>query len=331
MYGLDRNKPYDVIAIGNAILDVLAFTEEALLERFDIKKGSMTLISAEEAERLYSHMNQCREVSGGSAANTLAGMAQLGARTAFIGKVADDQFGKIYRHDMHAVGVDFDTPVATTGKPTGCCYIMVTPDAQRTMNTYLGAGSDILSEEIDETLVSKTKILYVEGYQWSSPENQAMVRHAYDLAERQGAKIAFTLSDVFCVEGHRGSFQAMIANHIDILFANEAEARALYPEKEWEAILTTLQGACDVVAITRGEKGSVILTKNERIEVPAKTAPNVVDTTGAGDLYAAGFLYGYVHAMPLKECGRLGSACATEIIQQLGARALKPLKDVLAA
>ncbi len=331
MYGLDRNKPYDVVAIGNAILDILAFTDDALLERYDMKKGAMTLITAEEANRLYSHMEQSQEVSGGSAANTLAGLASLGAHTAFIGKVADDQFGRIYRHDLRAVGVDFDTPVATGDKPTGCSYILVTPDAQRTMNTYLGAGSDMADSDLDETLIAKAKVVYIEGYQWSTPDNQAMVRHAFALAERHGAKSAFTLSDVFCVDNHREAFQEIITNHIDILFANEAEARALYPDSSWEDILDHLQGRCDAVIITRSEKGSVILSKDERLDVAPVPANEVIDTTGAGDLYAAGFLYGYVHAMPLAECGRLGSLCATQIIQQLGARALKPLKDVLAA
>lgn len=330
MYGLDRNKPYDVVAIGNAILDVLAFTDEALLERLGIKKGTMILIDEDEAARLYEHMAQTQEVSGGSAANTLAGMASLGARTAFIGKVCEDQLGKIYRHDMHAVGVDFDTPSATSGKPTGCSYILVTPDGERTMNTFLGAGGDIVPEDVDEETVSRSKILYGEGYQWSTPQTKAALRRGFDFAKKHGGKVAFTLSDVFCVEGNRDEFRQLLDDTFDILFANESEMRALYPEKEWNDILDTIQGKADVIAVTRGEKGSIILTADERIEVQAKPV-KVVDTTGAGDLYAAGFLYGYVHAMPLKACGDLGSACASEIIQHLGARSMKPLQELLSA
>lgn len=331
MYGLDRNKPYDVVAIGNAILDVLAFTDDALLTRFGMTKGTMTLITDEEAQRLYEHMAQTQEVSGGSAANTLAGMASLGARTAFIGKVCEDQLGKIYRHDLRAVGVDFDTPANKGGKPTGCSYILVTPDGERTMNTYLGAGSDIVPEDIDETVIMRGKIVYGEGYQWSTPQTKSALRRGFDFAKKHGGKVAFTLSDVFCVEGNREEFLQLIEDTFDILFANENEIQALYPGKKWEEILDILQGKIDVIAITRGEKGSVILTANERVEVKAKPVAKVVDTTGAGDLYAAGFLYGYVHAMPLKNCGDLGSACAAEIIQHLGARSMKPLQQLLSA
>lgn len=330
MYGLDRNKIYDVVAIGNAILDVLAFTDDAFIASNGMKKGTMELIDDVKARRIYEQMSQSQEVSGGSAANTLAGMAQLGARTAFIGKVCDDQLGGIYRHDLRAVGVEFDTPPVIGGKPTGCSYILVTPDAERTMNTYLGAGSEIAPEDIDETLITKAKILYGEGYQWSLPQTKDAMRRAFGIAKQHGGKVAFTLSDVFCVNAHREEFQALLEDTFDILFANEAEISALYPDKNLEEIIDHVRDKADLVAITLGEKGSVIVTKNERVEVKAHPVSKLVDTTGAGDLYAAGFLYGYVHAMPLAKCGEIGSKCASEIIQQLGARCMKPLKELVA-
>lgn len=330
MYGLDRNKPYDVVAIGNAILDVLAFTDDAFIASHGMKKGTMELIDEEKAHRIYEQMGQSQEVSGGSAANTLAGMAQLGARTAFIGKVRDDQLGQIYRHDLQAVGVEFETPSATEGKRTGCSYILVTPDAERTMNTYLGAGSEIAPEDIDEELISKSKILYGEGYQWSLPQTKDAMRRAFKIAKQHGGKVAFTLSDVFCVNAHRTEFQALLEDTFDILFANEAEIMALYPHKTLEEIIDHVRDKADLVAITLGERGSVIVTRTERVEVKAFPVSKLVDTTGAGDLYAAGFLYGYVHAMPLSKCGEIGSRCAAEIIQQLGARCLKPLKELVA-
>lgn len=330
MYGLDRNKPYDVVAIGNAILDVLAFTDDAFIASHGMKKGTMELIDEVKAKAIYEQMGQAEEVSGGSAANTLAGMAQLGARTAFIGKVCDDQLGTIYRHDLRAVGVEFDTPPASGGRPTGCSYILVTPDAERTMNTYLGAGSEIMPEDIDETLISRSKILYGEGYQWSLPQTKDAMRRAFVAARQHGGKVAFTLSDVFCVNAHRDEFQALLDDTFDILFANEAEISALYPGKSLEEIIDTVRDKADLVAITRGEHGSVIVTKTERVEVKAHPVAKLVDTTGAGDLYAAGFLYGYVHAMPLAKCGEIGSRCASQIIQQLGARSMKPLKELVA-
>lgn len=330
MYGLDESKPYDVVGIGNAILDIIAEAEDNFLIEQSMVKGTMQLIDDKRAAELYEEMGQTKEVSGGSAANTLAGMAQLGSRTAFIGKVRDDQLGRIYRHDLCAVGVHFDTPPTTEGAPTGCSYILVTPDAERTMNTYLGAGSEIYEEDVTEELIGNAKIVYGEGYQWSTPKNKDALRKAFVMARENDAKVAFTLSDVFCVEHHRTDFQILLAEHFDVLFANEQEVEALYPDLSFEDIMDKIQGVADVVAVTRGAEGSIILTPEERIEVKAAPVGNLVDTTGAGDLYAAGFLHGYCVGRPLVECGRLGSACAAEIIQQLGARSMHSLKDKVA-
>lgn len=322
-------KTYDVVAIGNAIVDVLSFCDDRFVEEQQMRKGTMQLVDSARAEQLYDAMGQSTEVSGGSAANTLAGMADLGSKTAFIGKVRDDELGKIFRHDMNAIGVEFTTPNATNNVPTARCLIVVTEDGQRTMNTFLGAAGEIHTQDVDEKLITSAKIFYGEGYMWDRDVTKAALRHAFEVARKAGTKIAFTLSDVFCVERSREDYLAMIRDDFDILFCNHDEAKALYPEKSFEEILDTLQGQCEVVAVTCGAKGSIILTPKERIQVDAIPVREVVDTTGAGDLYAAGFLYGYTKGLPLAECGRLGSACASEIITHLGARAQKSLKRLL--
>ena len=324
-------KTYDVVAIGNAIVDVLAFCDDAFIAAQEMRKGTMQLIDARRAEQLYAAMGQATEVSGGSAANTLAGLADLGAKTAFIGKVNADELGKIFRHDMNAIGVEFKTPDATNGIVTARCLIVVTPDGQRTMNTFLGAAGEIHSDDVDTRLIQNAQIFYGEGYMWDLEVTKAALRHAFAAARAAGTKIAFTLSDVFCVERSRAEYLAMIRDDFDILFCNHDEALALYPGKSFDEVLALLQGQCEVIAITCGAKGSIILTPSERIEVKPIWVTEVVDTTGAGDLYAAGFLYGFTRGLPLTECGRLGSACASDIITHLGARAQKPLKRLLAA
>jgi sugar/nucleoside kinase (ribokinase family) len=328
---MNPTKPYDVVAIGNAIVDVLAPCDDAFIAAQEMRKGTMQLINAERAEQLYNAMGQAARVSGGSAANTLAGMADLGSKTAFIGKVKADELGGIFRHDMNAIGVEFKTPDATNGIPTARCLIAVTPDGQRTMNTFLGAAGEIHKEDVDTALIAKAKVFYGEGYMWDMDCTKAALRHAFAAARAAGSKIAFTLSDVFCVERSREDYLKMIDEDFDILFCNKEEAQALYPGKSFEEILDTLQGKCEVVAVTCGAKGSIILTAKERIQINAAPVHEVVDTTGAGDLYAAGFLFGYTKGLPLMECGRLGSACAGDIITHLGARAQKPLKRLLAA
>jgi sugar/nucleoside kinase (ribokinase family) len=325
------NKPYQVVAIGNAIVDVLSFADDSFVNAQGMRKGTMCLIDADRAEALYDSMGTATEVSGGSAANTLAGMASLGARTAFIGKVNDDELGRIFRHDLNAVGVEFTTPENVGGQPTARCLIVVTPDGQRTMNTYLGAAGEIHEKDIDAELIAKAQVVYGEGYMWDMDCTKKALRKAFAEAKKSDAKVAFTLSDVFCVERSRDEYLQMIADDFDILFCNHEEATALYPGKSFDEVLTLLQGKCEVIAVTCGSKGSIILTPEERIQVEAIWVNELVDTTGAGDLYAAGFLYGYVNGMELSECGRLGSACASDIITHLGARAQKPLKRLLAA
>ncbi len=323
-------KPYHVIAIGNAIVDVLSFCPENFITEQGMKKGTMCLIDDQRAESLYAAMGQSTEVSGGSAANTLAGLASLGARTAFIGKVSDDQLGKIFRHDLTATGVEFTTPVGTSGNPTARCLISVTPDGQRTMNTYLGAAGEIHASDLDSAPIDKAQVLYVEGYLWNLPVTKETLKKSFTLAKHHGTKIAFTASDTFCVEGARDEFLHMIAHDFDILFCNEAEARALYPGKDFPAVLNALSKLCALVAVTMSEKGSLIMKGEERIHIEALPVRQVIDTTGAGDLYAAGFLYGLTHGMELEACGRIGTACASEIITHLGARAQKPLKQLIA-
>jgi sugar/nucleoside kinase (ribokinase family) len=325
-----KNKPYHVVGIGNAIVDVLSFAPESFIVEQGMTKGAMTLIDDARAESLYAAMGQAEECSGGSTANTLAGLASLGARTAFVGKVSDDQLGKIFRHDITAIGVEFTTPVGMSGLPTARCLISVTPDGQRTMNTYLGAAGEIFAADLDSAPIAKAQVLYVEGYLWYLPTTKETLKQAFSLAKEHGTKIAFTASDAFCVEGARSEFLHMIAHDFDILFCNEAEAKALYPGQDFQATLNALSKLCPLVAVTLGEKGSVILKGEERIHIEAMPVHKVVDTTGAGDLYAAGFLYGYTQGLPLEACGRLGSACAAEIITQLGARAQKPLKRLIA-
>lgn len=324
-------KPYDVVAIGNAIVDVLAFSDDRFIEEQAMRKGTMQLIDDSRAESLYWAMGQATEVSGGSAANTLAGMADLGAKTAFIGKVNSDELGRIFRHDMNAIGVEFKTPEATNGVPTARCLIVVTPDGQRTMNTFLGAAGEIHVADVDVELIQQAKILYGEGYMWDREVTKTALRHAFAAARAAGTKIAFTLSDVFCVERSREDYLAMIKNDFDILFCNHDEARALYPNKSFDEILNALQGQCEIIAVTCGSQGSIILTPQARVDVAAVPVASVVDTTGAGDLYAAGFLYGLTQGKRLSECGQLGSACASDIITHLGARAQKPLKRLLVA
>ncbi len=328
---MSTNKTYDVVAIGNAIVDVVAFAEDAFIAAQGMRKGTMQLIDQARGDALYKAMGQCTEVSGGSAANTLAGLASLGGKTGFIGKVASDELGKIFRHDLRAVGVTFDSTASEGISGTGRCLIAVTPDGQRTMNTYLGAAGYLENSDVDAALISAAKILYTEGYMWNDAGTKDAIRKSYEIARAAGTKIAFTLSDVFCVEMHRDELVAMIDKSFDILFANEAEACALYPGLSFEAVLDKLQGQCELVAVTVGEKGSILMTPTARITIAAEKVAKVVDTTGAGDLYAAGVLYGLTHGASLEAAGKLGSACAAEIIGYLGARAQRPLKQLLAA
>lgn len=315
-----NTKAYDVIAIGNAIVDVLSQEDDAFIARHAMPRNDMRLIDAQQAESIYADMSQTTEVSGGSAANTLAGMAQLGAKTCFIGRVRDDALGKHFRHDLNAVGVEYTTPYNTSGAPTARCLIVVTGDGERTMNTYLGAAGEVFEGDVEEATVNNARIVLGEGYMWDKECTKAAILKAFRLAKAHGGKVAFTTSAVFCIAGHRDEFQQLIDDHIDILFCNEEEAKALYPEKNFEQVLDHLQAKCDIVAVTMSEKGSIILTKDKRYAVAATPVEQVVDTTGAGDMYSAGFLYGLTRGFDMERCAKLGGACAAKVIQRIGAR-----------
>jgi sugar/nucleoside kinase (ribokinase family) len=321
---------FDVTAVGNAIVDVLAQSDDRFLSDHGLEKGVMSLVDGAAAARLYGLMGPGLEVSGGSAANTVAGLAGLGGRAAFIGKVAADQLGEVFRHDIRAAGVAFDTPPLDGGASTARCLIFVTPDAQRTMETFLGACVELGPEDIDEARLAASKVVYLEGYLWDQPRAiEAMVKAAR-IAAAAGRKVAFTLSDPFCVDRHREEFLELLEKHVDILFANESEIMSLYKVNDFEAALAKVRGICEVAALTRSDLGSVIASGREAEVIAAEKVTRVVDTTGAGDAYAAGFLYAYTQGRDLRTCGRLGGAVAAEVISHYGARAETDLKKLAA-
>jgi len=320
----------DVVGIGNAIVDVLSQTDDAFLGAQDLPKGTMTLIDAARAEELYGAMGPAVEVSGGSAANTLAGVAALGGQGAFIGKVRNDQLGGIFRHDIRATGVSFGTPAATEGAPTARCLIFVTEDAQRTMATYLGASVELGPDDLDAALIAGARITYLEGYLWDAPAAKEAFLAAARQAHEAGGKVALSLSDPFCVDRHRDSFVELIGGHVDILFANEQEIRSLFQVETFDRALQAVRGHCEIAALTRSERGAVILAGEEVHVVDAEPISRVVDTTGAGDLFAAGFLYGYTQGRPLYDCARIGAVAAAEVISHFGARPEAPLDRLVA-
>ncbi len=329
----DKNfaKNFDVLGIGNAIVDILSFTSDEFLTQNSLSKGGMMLVDEAAAGTLYAKLGQTTECSGGSCANTLAGLASLGAKTAFIGKVKRDQLGAIFTHDLHAAGVYFASKPSEEGAATAHCMICVTPDAQRTMVTYLGACGLVSELDNDADLIARSNILYIEGYLWDAPEAKAAIRASIALAKQYGKKVAFTLSDTFCVHRHRAEFLELIARgDIDILFANEAEIKALYETEDFDNAIASIRGKLPIAAVTRSEKGSVVVTE-QMVEI-AQTSHihNVVDTTGAGDLYASGFLFGISRGWDMLSCAKLGNSCAGEIITQLGARSQKPLDSLVA-
>jgi sugar/nucleoside kinase (ribokinase family) len=319
----------DVVGIGNAIVDVLCHAEDSFLDEHGLTKGAMTLIDPDQAHRLYDTMGPAIEMSGGSAANTIAGLASFGAACAFVGKVRDDQLGEVFAHDIRSLGVRFDTPPASDGASTARCLILVTPDAQRTMNTYLGACVELGPGDVDPALITSARVTYLEGYLWDPPRAKDAFRKAVDLAHGAGRKVALTLSDSFCVERYRDEFRALVAGGVDIVFANEAELTSLYQVGDFDTGLQEIRDTCEVAVLTRSEKGSVIVSGEEVHVVDAAAVAQVTDTTGAGDLYAAGFLYGYTHGKGLAECGRLGSAAAAEVISHVGARPDLPLHTLI--
>lgn len=323
---------YDVLAIGNAIVDVIASAGDEFLVEQGIPKGSMRLISAEEAHRLYAAMPPGREISGGSAANTTAGIAALGGRAAFIGRVSNDQLGRVFQHDIRAAGVDFRTPPAEGGRPTGQCLIIVSPDAQRTMNTYLGSCQELDEADVDEAMVRAATVTYVEGYLWDPEAPIRAIRKAAAIARAADRKVAMTLSDVFCVDGHRDDFlMLMDSGMIDLVFANENEACALFQTNDVQIAIDGLAARVGVAVVTRSEKGAVAVAGSLRETVPIVPAERVLDTTGAGDLFAAGFLTGYTQGRALKDCAIMGTIAAAEVIEHYGARPEADLKARVAA
>jgi len=315
------NSRFDVLGIGNAIVDILARTDDAFLVGENLVKGSMRLIDTEEAERLYAHMGPAIEISGGSAGNTIAGVASLGGDGAYIGKVADDHLGEIFAHDIRATGVHFETAPLVGADPTARSMILVTPDGERTMNTYLGACQRLSPEDIDADLVSAASITYLEGYLWDPPLAKEAFRRAADIAHQAGRQVALTLSDSFCVDRFRDEFLGLIrTGAVDIVFANETELHALYQTADFDTALAALRDDCRLAAVTLGEKGSLAMTRAETHHVNAYPVDSVVDLTGAGDLYASGFLLGLARGADLETCARLGGLAASEVIGHIGAR-----------
>jgi sugar/nucleoside kinase (ribokinase family) len=321
----------DIVAIGNAIVDVIAKADDDFIVREGIAKGSMRLIDTDTAEGLYGRMAPGIEASGGSAANTAAGIAALGGRCGFIGQVADDQLGQVFAHDIRALGVHFETPVRMGNPPTARCLILVTPDAQRTMNTFLGASQYLPASALDRELIASAAILYLEGYLWDPEEPRNAMREAIAIARDAGRKVAFTLSDAFCIERHRGDFRALIEDGlIDILFANEAEILSLNETEDFEAAVAATAGKVPLLVVTRSERGAIAITDGKRYAVPAEPVAKVVDTTGAGDLFAAGFLAGQAQGRDVATSLTMGAIAAAEVISHYGARPEVDLKALVA-
>ena len=315
-----KGSDFDVLCIGNAIVDVIARVEEDFVSRHGLVKGSMNLIDEARAEDLYAAMGQATEVSGGSAGNTAAGVASLGGKAAYFGKVKDDQLGAIFRHDMRAQGVTYDTPPALDGPATARSFILVTPDSERTMNTYLGACVNFTAKDVDRKTVEAAQVTYMEGYLWDRPEAKEAFKLAARVARGANRKTSITLSDSFCVERHRESFLDLIRNDIDIVFANEAETKSLYQTQNFDSAMKAIAKDCPVAVLTRSEKGCIVVRGEELHAIPAYPVSTVVDVTGAGDLFAAGFLRGFTSGKTLPEAARLGSVAAAEVISHIGAR-----------
>jgi sugar/nucleoside kinase (ribokinase family) len=318
----------DVVGIGNALVDVLSHESEDFVRRLGLAKGTMHLVDETRASEVYAAMGPGIEISGGSAANTIVGVASFGGRAHYVGKVRDDQLGEVFRHDLRSVGVGYATPAATSGPSTGRCLIVVTPDAQRTMSTYLGASSRLGPADIDKPVVERARMLYLEGYLFDPPEAQEAFRTAAAIAHAAGRKVALTLSDPFCVDRHRAAFLDLVEHHVDILFANEAEICSLYQVRDFDAAAARVRGHCEIAALTRSERGSVVVAGDRTHVVKARPVDAVVDTTGAGDLYAAGFMVGLSRGLALPACGQLGALAAAEVISHVGARPQRSLAEL---
>ncbi len=324
------NKNLDIVGIGNAIVDVLSQSEDSFLEQENLDKGAMILVDEEQAAELYAKMGPAIEVSGGSVANTIAALASLGSKTGFIGKIGSDQLGGVFQHDMQAMGVEFNTPALTDGPATAHCLVFITPDAQRTMCTFLGASNMIANADIDKELIKSAKILYLEGYLFDRQSAKKAFFTAAEIAKNTKTKVAISLSDSFCVERHREEFLELLENHIDILFANENEIKALFETDKLDDTIYNIKKICDIAVITKSAEGSIIVEPNKKYEIPAFPVKNIIDTTGAGDFYAAGFLHAYSKGHSLEICGKTASIIASEVITHMGARPQTDLAKLLA-
>ncbi len=324
-----KNFKLDVVGIGNAIVDVLVQIEEDFLRENSLQKGNMALIDELQAKKLYSRASAGLESSGGSAANTLACLAQLGSKVGFIGRVKNDQLGEIFTDDLRASGAIFNTPPVTAGPSTARCMIFVTPDAQRTMCTYLGASVFLEPSDLDLTLTENAKVLYLEGYLWDSPAAKRAFIAASETTKAAGGQVSLSLSDSFCVDRHRESFLDLVNNHIDILFANEEEVKALFNKASLKEALNELKSMCKIAAITSGAKGSIVIADGEIHEIKPYQVGSLIDTTGAGDIYAGAFLHEYTNGSDLYKCGQIASLCAGHIVTQLGSRSNQPLKEII--
>lgn len=325
---MQRPDELDVIGIGNALVDVISHESEEFIAAQRLAKGTMHLIDESRARELYAAMGPGIEISGGSAANTIVGVASFGGRAQYIGKVRADQLGEVFSHDLRSIGVGFDTPLAIGGPPTGRSLILVTPDAQRTMNTYLGASVNLGPADIDANLIARGRILFLEGYLFDPPDAREAFRVAARMAHAAGRKVSLTICDPFCVDRHREEFRDLVTHHVDILFANEAEICSLYEVGDFDTALQQVRGECEIAALTRGKRGSLIVAGDEFHVIDAQPVETLVDTTGAGDLYAAGVLYGLSQRFGLADCGRLGSLAAAEVISHVGARPAVPLSEL---
>lgn len=315
----------DVVGIGNAIVDVIAHAEDSFLTEQALNKGAMTLVDSERAKTLYKSMGDRAEVSGGSAANSMVGIVLMGGTAGYIGKVSEDSLGKVFRHDMASTGVCFESASSVASNSTARCLIFVTEDAQRTMNTYLGACVELGPADIDEAMISSAQVTYMEGYLWDPPGAKEAFQKAQGIAKANGRRVSLSLSDSFCVERHRTELRDFVENHVDILFANQDEILSLYEINDFDDAFQRITKHCEIVALTRGAQGSVVAKCGEAHIVDAAPVSQVLDTTGAGDLYAAGFLYGLTHDFDIARCGRLGALAAGEIISHYGA---KPETDI---
>ena len=319
---------FDVVGVGNAIVDVISNVDDDFVRTHGLNKGAMTLIDQARAIELYAAMPPGIEASGGSAANTMAGLASFGGRAAYIGKCRDDQLGDVFRHDIRASGVTYDVALAAAGPPTARCLIQVTPDAQRTMNTFLGISALLSPDDVDSALVASAQVVYCEGYLWDVDIAKEAIRKAMDVAKSAGRKVALTLSDSFCVDRHRDEWRELIRDKVDIVFANEAELCALY-ECDWTNAARQITTDVTIGCLTRSERGSTIVFGDQRVDVDAHPVARVLDTTGAGDLYASGFLFGYARGFDLRRCAELAGRAAAEIIGHLGARPARPLTSLV--